>query len=123
MFDGHNDTYGIRYPGPSAIPLVSDTIRTRAYHAGMAKRHPPEWGVRLRRHIKAGERTMAEIARLMDMTEAGLRHWLNGTREINLSEFEELCAIAEADPCMILAGRPALTSKQWDALRSLSTIR
>lgn len=85
----------------------------------MAKRQAPEWGVRLRRHIKATGKSMGEIAELMDVTEGALRHWLNGTRKINLSEFEQLCAVAEADMAVILVGRPALTQRQWDALKTL----
>lgn len=86
----------------------------------MATKRGPEWGGRLRKHIRASGKKMGEIAELMDVAESTLRSWMNGTREINLSEFEALCAICEADSCTILVGRPALTDKEWGALRVLT---
>ena len=38
----------------------------------------------------------------MDMTEGGIRHWRNGTRDIKLDEFLRLCKAAQADPLVIL---------------------
>lgn len=86
---------------------------------GRKKATHPEWGVRVRNHIKAGDRTMIQIANLMGLSEPGLRALLNGTNKINLEDFERLCAIIDADKCVMLMGRPALTPKQWDALRSV----
>lgn len=45
-----------------------------------------------------------DIADAMEMSESALRHWLNGTREPNLSDFVKLCQVVKADACQILFG-------------------
>lgn len=56
--------------------------------------------------------TWAKIAAKMDMTEGGVRHWRNGTREIKLSEFIALCKAAGVTPEQILADGSATDAKE-----------
>lgn len=121
----HSDTYGIAVSGQSTIPLVSDAIPDGNYDDWMPKKRAsnPDWGIRIRRHIKASGKRMGEIADLMEMSESGLRMWLNGTNKINLEDFERLCAVVEIDACTVLVGRPALTERQWSALRTVTGVK
>lgn len=48
--------------------------------------------------------TWAKIAAKMDMTEGGIRHWRNGTREIKLTEYLALCRAAGVQPAALLSG-------------------
>ena len=70
------------------------------------------WPARLKRHLKDSGQTLANLAgKVIDpktkrpRSEAALRHWMNGTRLVNLNEFIELCRQARADPAFILFGR------------------
>lgn len=93
----------------NAIPYVSDIAPLRIYDVRMAKTSRKSkataWATALDAHVKASKTvTWAKIAGGMDMTEGGIRHWRNGTREIKLTEFLSLCRHAGADPATILHG-------------------
>jgi transcriptional regulator with XRE-family HTH domain len=73
---------------------------------GNQSKGQPSWAAALDAHVKASKTvTWAKIAARLDMTEGGIRHWRNGTREIKLNEFLALCKAASADPKAILQGR------------------
>lgn len=55
--------------------------------------------------------TWTKIADDLGQAESTVRHWCNGTREINLSDFFRLCDAAQADPVKILFGRHTLTEE------------
>lgn len=42
-------------------------------------------------------------------TGSGLRHWLNGTRDIKLHDLLKLCTVTNADPAVILFGGPCIS--------------
>jgi len=69
------------------------------------------WGHRLRLHVRESRRTWGKLAEQLEVTEGTLRHWCNGTREINLTTFFSLCEKAEADPHLILFGQPYLNEE------------
>lgn len=48
--------------------------------------------------------SLASLAETLGRSESGLRSWTNGTREINLSEFFELCQVADVNPSQALFG-------------------
>lgn len=80
----------------------------------MAEKHGnwSDWGKRLRAHVRETDGvTWAGIAKDLDQSESGIRHWCNGTREINLVDFFRLCAAAKADPAQILFGGIKLTDE------------
>lgn len=86
----------------------------------------PAWGVRLRDHLTENGETLANLAKKMHNPKTGdervdvtLRSWLNGNRQINLSEFLELCIQAGADPAFILFGRPLMREDVNDHLNAL----
>lgn len=86
----------------------------------------PAWGVRLRDHLTENGETLANLAKKMRNPKTGdervdvtLRSWLNGNREINLSEFLELCIQAGADPAFILFARPLMREDVNDHLNAL----
>lgn len=66
------------------------------------------WGERLRQHVKESHRKWSDIAETMDLSEGSLRHWCNGTRDINLKDFFRLCESTGADAHLILFGKPNL---------------
>lgn len=118
----HGDTYGISKPVPNAIPFVSDAIRGRKYYRGMAKDDAwTDWPIRYRNHVKEKGVRWATIAERMDTTEAGIRHWLNGTRQINLTDFFNLCDAADADPAIVLFGPGKLSDAQRKRLGAVVT--
>lgn len=86
----------------------------------------PAWGVRLRDHLTENGETLANLAKKMRNPKTGdervdvtLRSWVNGNRQINLSEFIELCLQARADPAFILFGRPLMREDVNDHLNAL----
>lgn len=74
------------------------------------------WGRRLRAHMKEHKQRGVNLASKVGISESGLRSWINGNREINLSDFFNLCAAAKADPRIILFGNVGLTIEQKQAL-------
>ena len=61
-----------------------------------------DWGARFRELLKAKHSSLAKIAPLLDLSESAVRHWTNGTRQITLTQFLQLCAAAEIDPAVVL---------------------
>lgn len=70
-----------------------------------------DWSTRLRAHLKEKPKPRGEIAAALGIGEAALRHWLNGTRNLNLEDFFRLCDAAEADPLLILFGPTPMTDE------------
>lgn len=99
------DTYSIARPFPKSIPFVSDGTLTRLYDSFMERGTWLDWGKRIRAHVALRELSWGSVADRMGVTEAGLRHWLNGTRDINLVDFFSLCGAIDADPSEMLFGR------------------
>jgi transcriptional regulator with XRE-family HTH domain len=77
------------------------------------------WGERLRRHKKAKGLKWGDIADKLQMSEVGIRKWINGDNDINLVDFFRLCAAMDADPIQILFGRAALNDEQRKMLSEL----
>lgn len=100
----HNDTYGIVGPAQLSIPVVSDTDEALSYHAWMEKDTWKNWGKRFRELARDNGETLATVSEKMGRAESTLRSWTNSTREINLSEFFELCASAGVNPSQVLFG-------------------
>jgi hypothetical protein len=99
----HRDTYSIRKKLKNAIPYVSDGNRPPKYHPAMSLLDSWEsWGRRLRQHVKDHEIKWEDVASELGVAESTIRSWLNGTREINLSDFVRLCKAAKADASQIL---------------------
>lgn len=117
---GHNDTYGIGPSRPMSIPIVSDCLQYTPYHPVMVYlRGDPRtgWGKRFREFLQDKGKSLAWVAQRMpsktkegeSLNESTLRSWTNGTRKINLVDFFAICEIAEADPAVILFGKPIMS--------------
>ena len=65
------------------------------------------------REQRLSTRVLAERLR---MSESALRSWLNGNREVNVTDFFTLCDVAKADPRRILFGQLSLTAAEKQAL-------
>jgi transcriptional regulator with XRE-family HTH domain len=74
------------------------------------------WGIRLRVHLKEKRQRPVGLAAKMGISESAMRSWINGNREINLSDFMALCSAAGADPRQILFGSLGLTVEQRQVL-------
>lgn len=61
-----------------------------------------DWGPRFRAHLKAKGKTLAQVAEAIGRAESTVRSWTNGTREINLGEFIDLCKAAGLDAALVL---------------------
>jgi len=107
MFIDHSDTHGIALGQPLSIPYVSDTKPAHPYYGGMAKATRPEWGDRFKSMLRAKNSSLAKLAEKMRRAEPTLRSWTNGTRQINLSEFFEMCAAADIKPAALLFPKQA----------------
>lgn len=68
----------------------------------MKSRTALDWGARFRLYLKDKGSSLAKVAERLGRAESTLRHWTNGTRDINLAEFLELCGAAGIDPAMVL---------------------
>lgn len=67
-----------------------------------ANRDWRNWATKFREECRRRELSLAQVAERLDMAESTVRSWTNGTREINLSDFFRLCAVAEIDPQGVL---------------------
>lgn len=112
-----------------SIPLVSYCGASNHYHSAMNKDlHPWHgWGERLKTHLEQRDENLAKLSEKMTnrdgdpMAESTLRSWTNGTRKINLVDFIRLCSAAQADPALILFGRPLVPKGAADHLSALVT--
>lgn len=66
------------------------------------ERTPLGWGQRFRDLAKERGLSLGQLAERLDRAESTVRSWTNGTRDINLSEFLELCTAAGIDPALVL---------------------
>lgn len=74
------------------------------------------WGPRFRVHMREKRLSTRVLAERLRMSESALRSWLNGNREVNVTDFFRLCDVAKADPRRILFGHVDLTAAQKQAL-------
>ena len=91
--------------GCKSIPIVLPDGQGLSYPLGMGnnrERTPLDWGARFMRLLKAKHWTLAKLAPMLDLSEGALRHWTNGTRQITLTQFLQLCDAAEIDPGVVL---------------------
>lgn len=75
-----------------------------------------EWGKRVRVQMKERRMRPGAVAAKLGIAEPTLRSWLNGSREINLSDFVRLCAAVKGDPRQLLFGSLGLSAEQKFAL-------
>jgi transcriptional regulator with XRE-family HTH domain len=87
---------------PLSIPIASQRLSVRAYSGRMAKRPWQDWGTRFRNGCREKGTSTRKVSEKLDLAESTVRSWINGTREINLSDFFRLCAAAGLDPASIL---------------------
>lgn len=85
-----------------SIPIASDAPGHGVYPSPVPKKTVMGWGPRFRYAIKSRGLTVADVAEKIGRAESSVRSWLNGNREINLSEFVELCASARLEPAAVL---------------------
>ena len=74
------------------------------------------WGQRVRIAMKERRLRPVAVASKLGIAESALRSWINGNREINLSDFIRLCSAVKADPRQVLFGSIGLSSEQKHAL-------
>ncbi len=85
-----------------SIPVVSDTRESAPYHWQMENDSWKGWGPRFKKLAKENGETLATIAEKMGLAESTLRHWTNGTREINLTDLMRMCKAARVHPSLVL---------------------
>lgn len=90
--------------GKVSIPYVSDRKRRLTYARRMREKEktPLGWGLRFRELVKSKKSNLAEVAEKLGRAESTVRSWTNGTRDINLAEYLELCTAADIDPATVL---------------------
>lgn len=67
----------------------------------------------LAEHVRSSRTlTWTQIADALDKTDGAVRHWRNGTRDIKLAEFVDLCNAAGASPVNILTQALAIEGSQ-----------
>ena len=74
------------------------------------------WGPRFRVHMRENGLSTRVLAERLRMSESALRSWLNGNREINVTDLFRLCDLSRADPKRILFGQLGLTATQKKVL-------
>ena len=95
---------------PMSILHVSPLPTRPVYPPGMADWEL--WGKRFRALIKDRGLTLGTLSGKLDMSESGLRSWVNGNREINLADFFRLCKAASIDPSQVLFGSVRISEEQ-----------
>lgn len=85
-----------------SIRIESVCLTPSAYSEAMVRPRYGDWGSRFRLGLKAKKLTTGQVAEKMDLAESSVRSWLNGNREINLSDFFLLCDAAGLDPATVL---------------------
>lgn len=65
---------------------------------------PPSWAKPFKQAMRVKGMNLAKTAEKMNLSESTLRSWTNGTREINLADFLDMCAAAGVDAEMVLFG-------------------
>lgn len=88
-----------------SIHHVSDLRRSGPYAGRMGEetdKTPGKWGTRFRALAKAKGWDLAKIAEAMERSESGVRSWTNGSRDINLAEFLQMCKVVGLDPAVVL---------------------
>lgn len=63
-----------------------------------------EWGLRFRERIRDKKINLRTLAERLELAESTVRSWINGNREINLSDFFRLCQAGNIDPSQVLFG-------------------
>jgi transcriptional regulator with XRE-family HTH domain len=118
----------------SSIPSVSHEMWTLADNARVPQRkraalkavskeqpEPPLWALRVRSHIRAHRGQPGfqrdQIAAGVGVSPAQVGHWLNGRRDIFLSEFLALCNHLKVDPAVMLFGGPVVSEAAQDDIR------
>ena len=111
---GMHDSYSIGRNNGLSIPIAS-----ALYRAGNKLSNVPwrdqswtSWGQRIRIHMRERRLRPMKVADKLKISEPALRSWINGHREINLSDFFRLCLVIEADPHLMLFGKPSLSAEQ-----------
>lgn len=88
---------------PSVLPVRA--AFPYALEMGVKPRTALDWGARFMHLLKARPvppSSLAHLAPLMNLSEGALRHWTNGTRQVTLEQFLQLCAAAKIDPGLVL---------------------
>ncbi len=94
-----------------SIPAVSDTPAVAPYHWQMENDSWKGWGPRFKKLAKENGETLATIAEKMGLAESTLRHWTNGTREINLTDLMRMCKAARVHPSLVLFEGPPMNAE------------
>ena len=74
------------------------------------------WGKRIRVQMRERRLRPVAVAHKVGISEPALRSWINGNREINLSDFFRLCDAVRADPRQMLFGSVGLSEEQRQLL-------
>lgn len=114
-----HDTYRIGLGRGLSILPVSHAPAGPFYDARMVGDWKT-WGRRFKELAKENGHTLVSLSEQMELTDAALRHWTNGTREINLSTFFRLCELAQVDPAQVLFGAPIMSTEIRQGLSDLA---
>jgi transcriptional regulator with XRE-family HTH domain len=86
-----------------SIPIASQVLARKFYIRLMARRkHWEDWGTRFRNCAREKGMSTRSLAEKIGLAESSVRSWINGTREINLTDFFQMCEVAGIDPATVL---------------------
>lgn len=118
----------VSYEGANAqYPGYRTPIRPVAYDAfvpkSAKKSSRPYWVDALDDHVRLTRGpSWTKIASSLGKTDAGVRHWRNGTRDVGMADFLLLCKQVGAEPSTILADPRDKTRQKllffYDEMRS-----
>ena len=80
----------------------------------------PFWASRFRELLREKKTSVAAVARAMGRPPAGVHHWVNGTREILLTQFLDLCRAAKLDPVIVLYGAGYIPAELREQVQGLT---
>lgn len=107
-----------------SIPNVAQATIPPFYYQKMGrntpKAEPAEWAFRFEAMRKERGLDTKDLAAKMNITPPGLRHWLNGHRQITLQQFLDLCKAAKFDPVAVLFGAGYITEEIRERVSGLS---
>lgn len=102
-------------PEDMSIPYASLDVRNPPYPVGMPKKSEwRHWGARFRNETGRKGVSTRNVAEKVDQAESTVRSWINGTREVNLTDFFRLCDAAGIESALVLYADVGKLLSAWN---------
>lgn len=73
-----------------------------------------DWGARFKRECQLARVSTRQAAEKIGQAESTVRSWINGTRQLNLTDFFRLCDAAGVNPGVVLFADVGKVLSAWE---------